>query len=58
MVRPGAVELRVRTSTGRLEETTVTDDELDALELAEDEQRLVPASDFFDFVEAHRIELA
>ncbi|MGH2985480.1 MAG: hypothetical protein ACRDLO_02190 [Solirubrobacterales bacterium] len=48
----------MRTSTGRLEETTVTDDELDALELAEDEQRLVPASDFFDFVEAHRIELA
>jgi SNF2 family DNA or RNA helicase len=54
----GAVEIRVRTAAGALDETILTDDQLDSIEIVEEGQRFVDASDFFDFVEAHRIQLA
>jgi superfamily II DNA or RNA helicase len=54
----GAVEIRVRTQTGVLDETIVSEDQLSAIEVVDEGHRLVDAADFFDFVEAHRIQLA
>ena len=54
----GAVELRVRTSAGTLDETILTEDQLDSIELVEEGQRHVESGEFFDFIEAHRIQLA
>jgi superfamily II DNA or RNA helicase len=56
----GAYLLRVRTDAGTLEETTVTDEDLDGglLEAVEERAPLVSGGDFFDFMEAHRIALA
>ncbi len=54
----GAVELRVRTASGTLDETILTEDQLDSIEPVEEGQQLADAGDFFDFIEAHRIRLA
>jgi hypothetical protein len=56
----GAYLLRVRTDAGTLEETTLTDEDLDGglLEPVEERAPLVAGGDFFDFMEAHRIALA
>jgi superfamily II DNA or RNA helicase len=56
----GAYRLRVRTESEALDETLVTDEELaaDAIEPVDERPELVDANDFFDFTEAHRIELA
>jgi hypothetical protein len=53
-----AVELRVRTASGTLDETILTEDQLDSIEPVEEGQRLVDSGEFFDFIEAHRIQLA
>src|SRR4051794_9783707 len=49
--------LRVRTADGRLDETTVTADELGngALEHVDEGKELVEGGSFFDVIEAHRI---
>src|SRR4051812_6334381 len=51
--------LRVRNESGRLDETTITEEDLHAgaIEVLETAV-LVPGSDFFDAMEAHRIALA
>jgi superfamily II DNA or RNA helicase len=56
----GAYHLRVRTESGTLDETLVTDADLagEAIEQVDERPALVDANDFFDFTEAHRIELA
>jgi SNF2 family DNA or RNA helicase len=56
----GAYQLRVRTESGTLDETLITDEDLagEAIEPVDDHAALVNANDFFDFTEAHRIELA
>jgi superfamily II DNA or RNA helicase len=56
----GAYHLRVRTESGTLDETLVTDEDLadKAIEPVDERPALVDANDFFDFTEAHRIELA
>jgi len=54
----GAVEIRVRTASGSLDETILTEDQLGSIEQIEQDQQLVDAGSFFDFVEAHRIQLA
>jgi len=53
-------ELRVRTAAGGLDETQLARADLEngAIELVDEQPALVPGDDFFDFVEAHRIELA
>ncbi|MBA3421744.1 MAG: DUF3883 domain-containing protein [Thermoleophilaceae bacterium] len=53
-------ELRVRTTAGGLDETQLARADLEngAIELVDEQPALVPGDDFFDFVEAHRIELA
>ena len=51
----GAVEIRVRTAAGSLDETILTEDQLDSVERVEQDQQLVAAGDFFDLIEAHRI---
>src|SRR5262249_32818368 len=56
--KDGGVELRVVTPQGDLDRTLLRDDELDQIEVVEERAALVPGDDFFDFVEAHRIELA
>lgn len=56
--KDGGVELRVVTPQGDLDRTLLRDDELDQIELVEEQVELVDGDDFFDFVEAHRIELA
>jgi superfamily II DNA or RNA helicase len=55
---PGAVQLRVRTPAGSLEETLLSDAELASIEVAEAAAELVDADAFFDLIEAHRIDLA
>jgi len=49
--------LRVRTAEGRLDETTITADELGngALEHVDEGKELVEGGSFFDVIEAHRI---
>lgn len=56
----GAYHLRVRTESGTLDETLVTDDDLasEAIEPVDERPALVDANAFFDFTEAHRIDLA
>src|SRR4051794_34516495 len=54
----GALELRVRTASGTLDETILTEDQLDSVELVEKGQRPIDSGEFFDFIEAHRIQLA
>ncbi len=54
----GAVEIRVRTAAGVLDETILADEEVAAIEVLDEGPQPVDASDFFDFIEAHRIELA
>jgi superfamily II DNA or RNA helicase len=56
----GAYTLRVRLDDGSLDETQVTDEDLASglIEPVEDIGELGTASDFFDFIEAHRIQLA
>ena len=56
----GAYQLRVRTQTGNLDETLVTDEDLggDLIELVDEQPALVDANDFFDVMEAHRIQHA
>ena len=56
----GAYWLRVRTDRGDLDETLLTEDELSdgTLTVVDEHPELVSGDDFFDFVEAHRIELA
>lgn len=56
--KDGGIELRVITPQGDLDRTLLRDDELDQIELVEERAELVPGEDFFDFVEARRIELA
>ncbi|GIK77426.1 MAG: helicase [Actinomycetes bacterium] len=56
--KDGGVELRVITPQGDLDRTLLRDDELDQIEIVDEHAELVPADDFFDFVEAHRIALA
>ncbi|HET7590170.1 MAG TPA: helicase-related protein [Solirubrobacterales bacterium] len=56
--KDGGVELRVVTPQGDLDRTLLRDDELDQIEVVEERVELVDGDDFFDFVEAHRIELA
>ncbi len=53
-------ELRVRTSGGGLDETQIARADLEdgGVELIDERPSLVPGDDLFDFVEAHRIELA
>jgi superfamily II DNA or RNA helicase len=59
-IGPSTYLLRVRTDSGGLEETAVTDEDLAAglVEPLEERPPLVPGADLFDFAEAHRIELA
>lgn len=54
----GAVEIRVRTATGLLDETVLADHQLASIEVVDEGPQCVDASDFFDFIEAHRIQLA
>jgi hypothetical protein len=56
----GAYHLRVRTEAGTLDETLVRDEDIaaDLIELVDERAALVDANDFFDLIEAHRIELA
>ncbi len=56
----GAYQLRVRTESGTLDETLITDEDLagEAIEPVDERPSLVDANDFFDFTEARRIELA
>lgn len=56
----GAYQLRVRTESGTLDETLITDEDLagEAIEPVDERPSLVNANDFFDFTEAHRVELA
>jgi SNF2 family DNA or RNA helicase len=56
--KDGGVELRVVTAQGDLDRTLLRNDELDQIEIVEERAELVDGDDFFDFVEAHRIELA
>lgn len=60
LIGASAYLLRVRTDSGALVETTLTDEDLAAnvVEPVEDRPPIVPGADFFDFAEAHRIELA
>lgn len=51
--------LRVRNEAGRLDETTITEEDLSAGAIeAVDTATLVPGADFFDAMESHRIALA
>jgi superfamily II DNA or RNA helicase len=54
----GAVEIRVRTPAGMLDETILADDQVSSIVVVAEDQRLADAADFFDFIEAHRIQLA
>jgi hypothetical protein len=56
----GAYHLRVRTQSGVLDETLITDDDVaaDLIELVDEQPALVSANDYFDVIEAHRIQHA
>ena len=53
----GLYSLRVRTDAGALDETYLSESDLDdgAVELVDDRPPIVAADDFSDFIEAHRI---
>ena len=55
---PGAVQLRVRTASGDPDETLLADAELHKIEPEDEVAPLVDGNEFFDLVEAHRIDLA
>jgi superfamily II DNA or RNA helicase len=56
----GAYQLRVRTEGGALDETLITDEDIarDVIQPVDEIAELVNADDFFDAIEAHRIQLA